>query len=447
MSIVLVVILSLVLVQAVSADTPAPGGPFSTAFRVQNLASSTASCTFTLYDAAGVDQHTSSPASINPGDSLFVYTPSIGGLAAGMYSAVVSCDQQVAAVTNFSDADSGASHQGINTPGTTWYAPGIYDNFYNFYTTIIAQNTTGSTVDMTVEIYEAGNPSPVATQTASSVPAFASVSFEQEGLAGLSTNSPYSARITATGDIAPVVDIYGRSGVDNQLYSYNPLPSGSTTAYAPVLMNNYYGYNTAMVIQNIGTATTDVTVTYSTTDTQTQAVAANSSWSIYTPGVSGLPSGNSTGLFSATVTSTDAGSGAQDIIVLVNESNGYNRAASYIGFSSGSDEVRAPIVMRRYYDYNTSVTCQVISGGPATMTIEYFSGGSSDGTTTSGSVATGQTALFYQPSDSNLSDGYIGSAVITSAADIACIVNEDQNEGSLATTVMDQLFSYEGIAP
>jgi hypothetical protein len=81
------------------------------------------------------------------------------------------------------------------------------------------------------------------------------------------------------------------------------------------------------------------------------------------------------------------------------------------------------------------------------MTIEYFSGGSSDGTTTSGSIATGQTHLFYQPSDSNLSDGYIGSAIITSAADIACIVNEDQNEGSLATTVMDQLYAYEGIAP
>jgi hypothetical protein len=364
-----------------------------------------------------------------------------------MYSAVVSCDQQVAAVTNFSDADSGASHQGINTPGTTWYAPGIYDNFYNFYTTIIAQNTTGSTVDMTVEIYEAGNPSPVATQTASSVPAFASVSFEQEGLAGLSTNNSYSARITATGDIAPIVDIYGRSGVDNQLYSYNPLPSGSTTAYVPVLMNNYYGYNTAMVVQNIGSATTDVTVVYSTGETQNQAVAANSAWSIYTPGVPGLPSGNVDGLNSAIVTSTDAGSGAQDIIVLVNESNGYNRAASYIGFSSGSTEVVTPIVMRRYYDFNTSVTCLVISGGPATMTIEYFSGGSSDGTTTSGSIATGQTHLFYQPSDSNLSDGYIGSAIITSAADIACIVNEDQNEGSLATTVMDQLYAYEGIAP
>jgi hypothetical protein len=103
--------------------------------------------------------------------------------------------------------------------------------------------------------------------------------------------------------------------------------------------------------------------------------------------------------------------------------------------------------MKRYYDFNTSVTCQVISGGPATMTIEYFASGVSQGTTTSPSISTGDTHLFYQPGDGNISDGFIGSAVITSTADIACVVNEDQNEGSLATTVMDQLYAYEGIAP
>ncbi|MGD8634315.1 MAG: hypothetical protein PVF85_12135, partial [Anaerolineales bacterium] len=104
LSFVLAVILSLLLTTVVTADSPAPGGPFSTAFRVQNLETSAASCTYTLYDASGSDVHTISPTTVQPGDSMFVYTPNIVGLSAGTYSAVVSCDKQVAAVANWGDS-------------------------------------------------------------------------------------------------------------------------------------------------------------------------------------------------------------------------------------------------------------------------------------------------------------------------------------------------------
>lgn len=437
-------LVSLVITSAVSADTPAPGGPFSTAFRVQNLSSLVATCTYTLYNSSGTGVYTSALTNINPGDSMFVYTPGIGSLPAGTYSGQVNCSEEVAAVANFSDANSGASHNGISAPGTVWYAPGIYDNYYNFYSNIVAQNATGSPVNVTVEIFAPGNPVPVVTQNQSSVPAYASVSFEQEGLTGLSNNIPYSAKITGTGDIAPVVNIYGRSTADNQLYSYNPIPAGSTTVNAPVVLNDYYDYNSALVIQNIGGSATTVTVMYSSGHSHSQSVASNSAWSIYVPtqGPAGLPSGNSGGLLSATITSS-----SQPIIVLVNESNNYNRAASYIGFASGTTEARAPVLEKRYFNYNSSVTCQVISGGPATMTIEYFSGGVSLGSTTSPSKANGQTHLFYQPQESYLANGFLGSGTITSAGQIACVVNQDQNEGSQATTFMDQLFAYEGVAP
>lgn len=444
---ILAVVFSLVFAQVVSADTPAPGGPFSSSFTVQNLSLSTASCQYSFYDSSGTSQYTSSPTSINVGDSMFVYVPNISSLASGAYSGVVSCDQEVAAVSNWSDSDSGASYSGVSAPGTTWYAPNVYDNYYNYYTTTLVQNASSSPVDITVSIYPPGSSTPVSTVTHTSVPAFATSSFEQEALAGLNDNVAYSAKITGTGNVAPMVNIYGRSVADNQLYSYNPVKNGSTTAYAPVIMNNYYGYNTALIVQNVGSATTHITVTYGTGETQQADVAANSSQLFYTPS-SGIPSGNGPGLNSATIVSTSAGSGAQPIIALVNESNTTDRAASYIGFSAGGHQVNAPIVMKRYYAYNTSVTCQLVSGGPATMTIEYFgSGGTSLGTTTSPSISTGGTTIFYQPNESYLSDGYNGSAKITSAANIACIVNEDQNEAPEATMIMDHLYAYEGIIP
>ncbi|MFV2043819.1 MAG: hypothetical protein ACC700_11370 [Anaerolineales bacterium] len=440
LSFVIALIMSLALVQVVSADTPAPGGPFSTAFRVQNLSGTSANCVYTLYDNTGSSAYTSSSTAIAPGDGMFVFVPNISGLASGSYSAVVSCDQQVAAVTNFSDADSGASHSGISSPGTTWYAPGVYDNYYDFYSNIVVQNATGSTVDITVDYYAAGSASPVHSETQTNVPAYASANFEQEGLSQLSQNVTYSAKITGTGNIAPIVNLYGRGAVDNQLYSYNPVSSGATKVYAPVIMNNYYGYNTALTVQNNGTATTSVTITYGTGQIWSGDVGANASVAFYTP-ASGVPAGSLTG---AVIESTSAGSGAQPIVALVNESNSFNRAASYIGFASGGTEVRLPIVMRRYYDYNTSITCQNVGSGSTTMTLEY---GGVSGSNSSPSIAAGNIHLFYQPNDSLISDGFNGSATITASEPIVCVVNEDQNEGSLATTSMDQLYAYEGIAP
>lgn len=442
-SIVMVMALTLALTSAALASVPAPGGPFNSAFRVQNLEATSAQCSYSFYDAAGSAPFTSGSIAVAPGDSLYVYVPDVTSLGTGSYSAVVSCDRKVAAVSNFSDADSGASYSGVAEAGLEWFAPGIYDNYFDFYSNIVVQNASASPVDITVEIFQPGNATPVATLTETSVPANASVSFEQEGMTQLADDQFYSAKITGTGNIAPVINIYGKGAADNQLYSYNGFVTGSTTAYAPLIMNNYYGYNTALVIQNIGAASADVTVEYTNGFSKDYTIGPGAAASIYTPGESaGLPAGNT--LYGASITSNNA----QPLVVLVNESNGYNRAASYSGFAAGSTEVRVPIVEKRYYGYNSSVTCQNVGTAATTMTITYATGAS--GPTTSPSIPVGGTHLFYQPTDPALASAppnYISSATITSTQDIVCVTNQDINEGAGATTVMDQLYAYNGIAP
>jgi hypothetical protein len=266
------------------------------------------------------------------------------------------------------------------------------------------------------------------------VPAYASVSFEQEGMPELSNNIAYSAKITATGNIAAIVNIYGRGPYDGQLYSYNPFTSGSTKAYAPVIMNAYYGYNTSLTVQNIGTASTPVTVTYGTGQQWTGIIAANSAQQLYTP-VSGVPAGSLTGAV--------VESGGEPIVVLVNESTDKNRAASYSGFAAGSTTVRAPIVMRRYYRYNTSITCQNVGTAAAKMRIQYA--GIAGTTESPTSIPPGGTYMFYQPIDTLLSDNWIGSATISCDEPIVCVVNEDKNEPPERDQVMDMLYAYNGI--
>ncbi|HEY76439.1 MAG TPA: hypothetical protein G4O00_09705 [Thermoflexia bacterium] len=431
------IILLLTLPVAVNADAPAPEGPFNTAFRIQNLGTQDANCVFSFYDANGNEVYSSGALSPIPaGESAYIYVPSDTTVADGQYAGVVSCDQEVAAVVNFSDPDSGASYSGISGSevATTLYAPGIYDNYYNYYSNVIVQNASGSTIDITLEIYEPGNSTPVYTDTRTNVPANGFVVFEQEGLAQLADNKFYSAKIIGTGNIAAVVNIYGRGPYDDQLYSYNPFSSGSTVAYAPVIMNNYYGYNTALVIQNMGTADANVKITYSDGTVKYTTIPPGAADSRYTP-LEGLATGLLTG---AKIESTNG----QPLAVLVNESTDKNRAASYSGFTSGSTTVRAPIVMRRYYKYNTSITCQNIGTASATMSISY---GGISGTTTSPSIPVNGIHLFYQPADSLLSDGFIGSATITSTQPIVCVVNEDMNEAPERDQIMDQLYAYNGI--
>jgi hypothetical protein len=438
-SMMLVVMMS--LVGAVAADSPAPGGPFATAFRVQNLsATEVASCSYVFYDSAGTATFTSTPENVNPGDSLYVYTPTLGGLSAGTYSGVVSCSQPVAAVVNFSDLDSGASHNGISADAlsSTWYAPGIYDNFFNFYSNLIVQNAASGPVNVTVDIFAPGNPVAVKQQTFNGLAVNASHSFEQEGLAELSQDVAYSAKIVSTGgSIAVIANIYGRGVADNQLYSYNAFPDGATQFYVPIVMNNYYGNNTSVAIQNIDSLAADVTITYSDGTVKNTTIQPNSADSRYTP-IEGVPSGDANGLLGATIVSTNG----KKIVVLVNLSNPFNRAASYDGFSVGSHKVNAPIVLKRYFDFNSSVVCQNISGAATTMTLTYGGVGGSD---VSPSINPGAIYQFYQPASALIADGFIGSATVTASQNIVCVINQDTNEGSFATQIWDQQYSYNGI--
>jgi hypothetical protein len=216
-----------------------------------------------------------------------------------------------------------------------------------------------------------------------------------------------------------------------QLYAYNPFGGGTTLAYAPVIMNNYYGYNTALTVQNLGSSSTAVTVTYSSGLVKTATVAGNSSQLFYTP---------NEGLAVGFIGGAKIQSSSQPIVALVNESSGSNRAASYEGFKAGSLTANAPIVLKRYYSYSTSITCQNVGSGNTNITVTY----SNAATESLSNVAANNSAVFYQPNMAGLPDAFNGSAVITSSSQpIVCVVNEDQVSN---TASQDWLYSYDAIS-
>ena len=56
------------------------------------------------------------------------------------------------------------------------------------------------------------------------------VTFELEGKPQLAQDQPYAARLTASGPIAAIANLYGRGAVSPQMYAYDTLANSATPA-------------------------------------------------------------------------------------------------------------------------------------------------------------------------------------------------------------------------
>ena len=443
----------------VRADWPAPGGPWSSIFRIENQTVSIVKCMYTIYNSlgqvvyyysTGQDPNKTYIITLNPKESKLIQIKDLP-LDQGMYSDAITCDGKVAVVSNVSDINSGSSFLGGGSVASTLYAPGLYDNYYNYYSNITVQNVSDLTQDISLEVY-APNYGLVHFMILSGVTSFQSVNFDLKDTP-LAANQTYSGVIRGSGGgkITSVVNIYGLSSITGQLYSYNAFTNGNAlTYYAPLVMKNYYGYNSALVIQNLGTLPTTVTVTYSPGPSHQAVIGPYSAWSIYVPsqGPAELPSGPN-GLFSAKAESTTYnGSPPQPIALLSNMSNSYNRAASYTGVTGGFTEIYAPNLDRRYSSFNSSVTCQNMSGVQSAITIDFYDGDTWKGNWTSPPINNESTVLFYSLDTQHfpfLYDGWHGSARLYSPGSFNCVVTQDMNEAPQSTTFQDELYAYEGV--
>jgi hypothetical protein len=445
LAIVLVLLFWLATIPTFAQPNPnsgVPGGPFSTAFRVQNLGSSEATCTYIVYNAAGTQAFNNPLPKISPGASALVYTPTTPGFPSGVFAATISCDQPVAAVVNYSDSDSGDTFVGVSSPATKLYVPGVYDNYYNYYTSLRVMNASPNNNNVTIKYYD-GATEVTSERDTLSLDGNGSRAVIHEGRSGFVNNKIYSAVIEGSGQLAAVVQIYGRGPYDNQLYSYTAFSNGAPKAYVPLVMSDYYDYDTATAVQNIGTATTTVRVTYSNGLQRTFDLAVGESRTLLDFGI--LPPSNQP--YSAVVESIS--SPPQNIIVTVNESRrGTKLATTYEGFFGGAKNLVAPIVMKSYYGYNSSITCQNIGTGPANISVGYKGEATGSGSINVppaqkvNNLGVNQSQVILQQLESSLPNGFIGSAQISSNEDIICVVNQS-NQAVGAT--QDQLYAYNAI--
>lgn len=432
-----VVLLVFVLMLAMGSAPVAAqlGDVDNSSFTVQNVGTGPATVVVTFYDEAGnaitpnpLNGGKSNPFTLNPGESFEVYLPGIPGLANGRYSVVISSDQPVVAIANLIGQNTAGtvfyngSYSGASAGATTMYLPAIVRAYYGWNSLISIQNVGAAPTDITVT-YTCGASTYTHTKTGLAPGASVHFDLETSPPPGMPTGCNGSAVVTSSSQPIVVVDNQTAAGL-GYTQSYNGFATGATTIYVPALYNNYYTWSSSLNIRKIGSGSTTVTVTYSDGGISTcNLTDAQPSCLLYMPTVH-----PATGKFAATITSSSL-----PVVAIANAANPNKQAQTYEGFTGGASQVGLPTVMKKYYGWDTSFTCQNVGTVSTSLNISYQNYTANAYNTdvkfgpAQGILDPGESIEIYQPSEAFLPNGYRGSVTVKAnapGAQIACIVNQ-----------------------
>lgn len=420
-------------------------------FTVQNIDTIVASVKIHFFNDSGTEfiptQLTSvapiqpNPFTLDPGDSYIVYVPSIPAaqLPDGRYSVMIESTARVATIANLlgqGTVNFNGSYSGFSEAASTFYLPGVVFNFYGWYSLISAQNVGGSLTNITLTITCSNGA--IGTITATDVKPFASHHFvlKQTTPTGFtsSTSCNGSAVITSTSGDIVVTDNQSVPAYGNT-QSYSGVSSGAPEVFIPALYTNFYGWNASLNIQKLGAGATNVSVAFSDGGSASCSLSDSMpSCLLYMPTVHPAK-----GAFGATVTAS------LPLMVIANAANG-SQAQTYNGVYSGSMSVGIPSLMKDFYDWNTSFTCQNVGSTTTTLNIVY-EGYPGNVVTSAALVPGATTGEVYTPSVLFLPAGYNGGATVTAntaGSEISCIVNFN-NGTQMFSSAGDWSMSYNAI--
>ena len=422
-------VVALLLVLMVVPSSAQLGDVGNASFTVQNIGGATATVSVTFVTETGqeitpptldCDQIQPNPFDLAPGEAYVVIVPCIKGLSAGRYSVIVSSTQEVVAIVNLLGENAAktvfynGSYSGASQGASPVYLPSFVYKFYGWNSLISVQNTGTGDANVTVSYTCANGTTATSTKTGLAKGAAVHFDLETSPPAGLPAGGCSGSAVVTSNQ--PVVVVDNQSAGNGMTQSFNTFDQGAGTVYVPALYTKYYGWDASLSIGKIGSGTSAVTVTYSDGGTSTCSLTdAQPGCLLYMPTEHPL-----TGAYAATIVAT-----GQPVVAIANAANPNSQAQTYGGFSSGSDTVGLPVVMKQYYGWDTAFTCQNIVSVSTSVNFSYQNYAAN--AYNSGTLAPGASVQVYQPSEAFLPNGYVGGVTVTANAaggEIACIVNQ-----------------------
>jgi len=431
------------------------GGTWVSSIQVMNVGTGPASVKVHFYAEAGNEVTLVQNTALAVGSSWNIYTPDISGLTAGFKgSVVVESDQPVVAIgsenVTYSNGNIGVSQfsgMAASDIGLNFYLPNVNKTFggSGWSTRITIQNATTAANAVTVRYYNGDGTERAAAVQTVNLAANGSATLEQSANTNLPTGWLGAATVTGGGDVAVVVDVMS---ADGRLETYNGIDAGDMTLFIPTLLSGFGSnlWNTSFQVFNpSSTLTANITIDYYTSGsatpvkTVTAALGPLQAINRYQPN-DGLGSG---WIGSVRIVSSD-----NPVVAVASQSSGAagtSKASIYNAFGSGATTAYLPTVLRNFGGSNYVTSFQIMNVGatPASVTVQYFTPGSTTPVKTVNlSIDPYNSVNRYQPdADPELGAGWQGSVKVTS--DVAVVVIGSQNALNRSGDTVGQ---YDGFA-
>jgi hypothetical protein len=424
---------------------------YTSSFQLQNLSGTDALVTITYYSQQTDTGGTTGGTQVTSADDT------ISGLGSKTYfpihaptgfkgSVVVSSSTALASVANLVANGIGyASYVGFSSGGNSAYLPLLMKANSGYYTWVSVQNTSVSNATINVDYSDTGvgnDIGPIIIKP--------NASYVIKQSAETHTAKVFSGTLTSNQPVAVVVVQEG-TGATKTILAAAGFPDGATNALIPLVNANNSGFKTGIQIQNIGNATTNITVSYTAipgsgtdcTETYTGIEAGTSKTFALYAFAGGTQTGMSTTcaagekfVGSASITENTAG---VKVVAAVNQITS-KVAGAYDAFlpSQATAKVVLPLIMDRNSNWYTGFNIANVGGDEVTVNCTF----TNTTYTVSGTLAPGEALNAIQKG--KVKDKYVGSGscVATGAGDklIVGVVNEASSSAS-----GDWLMVYEGI--
>lgn len=302
------VFLFMVFISPVEAQGPT--GDWVSGITCQNLSADEAKVTFMFFRNGETTPALTYPDKIPGNGTLKYFTSSTPvGLPSDFFgSATVSSDKELFCSLNTQSTGTGtttAPYRIGTSSGFTdqqvsnvMYVPQITKTTtWNTY--IAVQNATSNDLQVNIKYYnrDTGAEIVAAAHTVSILANSATVIYPETNV-NLPQTFYGSAKITTvdpTAKIAAIVNFYNVANdyQTSQLQSYNAFTEGASALYAPRVVRKFYGYNSGISIQNVGTVPTTLTLKFSFANGTpysytTATIKPSASYIVYVPSISEL---------------------------------------------------------------------------------------------------------------------------------------------------------------
>jgi hypothetical protein len=298
------------------------------------------------------------------------------------------------------------------------------------------QNLSGSTANITITYYN-NTSGTVAASVGDTISANGAKTYFP--LSSVSSGFNGSVVISSDVPIAAITNVLGDNGAFGA--SYDGFSSGATAVYAPLIMRGNSGFNTWFNVQNTGSSTATINITYTpgsagsgmTESSITIPPGAAKTFDQSTSAYAGLGT-----KFVGSATITSVGGSPQPVVATVMEV-GPTTLFAYDGFTGGSTNLAIPLVNANNSGYVTGIQIQNLGGSATNVTLSYTPSVAGTACTETNTINAGASATFafnafaVTVAGENCANGarFIGSAsVSTNSASQPLVAIVNQLNGS-----------------